>query len=140
MKTVLLLLLLLPATLVWSQSKDEKKIAQAVEALNKALIAVDGNTLKSLVTDELSYGHSGGRIEDKKMFLDSAVNGTFKYLSIDASNQTIKVAKKAAIVRNLLLIKANSNGTPTDLKLGVLQVWQKQGKNWKLLARQAVKA
>lgn len=139
MKTALLLLLLLPATLVWSQSKEEKKIAAAVEALNKALVAADGNTLKNLVTDELSYGHSGGRIEDWQMFLDSAVNGTFKYVSIDASNQTIKVAKKAAIVRSLLLIKATSNGTPTDLKLGVLQVWQKRGGGWKLLARQAVK-
>ena len=139
MKTGLLILLLLPTTFVWSQSKDEKKIASLVEALNKALIAADGNTLKNLTADELSYGHSSGRVEDRQTFLDSAVNGTFKYLSIDASDQTIKVAKDAAIVRHHLVIKANSNGTPTDLKLGVLQVWQKRSGGWKLLARQASK-
>jgi ketosteroid isomerase-like protein len=140
MKKSLLFLLLFSVVMVaQGQSKDEKKVAAAVEALHKALVAADGNTLRNLTVDELSYGHSGGRIEDKKMFLDSAVSGTFRYVSIDATNQTIKVAKKAAVVRHRLSIKANSNGTPTDLNLGVLQVWQKRGGSWKLLARQAVK-
>src|SRR5215213_10211965 len=139
MKKGFLILLLLPATIVWSQSKDEKKIVAAVEAFNKALVAADGNTLGRLTADELSYGHSSGRIEDKQTFIDSAVKGTFKFLSIDASNQTIKVANRAAVVRHLFVAKANNNGAPADVRLGVLQVWQKRGGSWKLLARQAVK-
>jgi ketosteroid isomerase-like protein len=35
--------------------------------------------------------------------------------------------------------KTNDNGKPNDIKLLVLMVWQKQNKEWKLIARQAVK-
>ena len=31
------------------------------------------------------------------------------------------------------------DGKPTTTKIGVLQVWQKQDGNWKLLARQGYK-
>jgi hypothetical protein len=35
--------------------------------------------------------------------------------------------------------KGTNNGAPADVKIGILQVWQKKGGAWKLLARQAVK-
>ena len=140
MKKTVLILLLFSATVATAQSKDETKIAAAVEAFNNALIAGDSNALKKLTANELSYGHSSGRIENRQTFVDSAVQGQLKFVSIVASNQTIKVARHAAIVRHLFVAKANTNGTPADIKLNVLQVWQKRGGTWKLLARQAVRA
>ena len=45
-------------------------------------------------------------------------------------------AGDAAIVRHLWESESETDGKPTSTKIGVLQVWQKQDGNWKLLARQ----
>jgi hypothetical protein len=67
------------------------------------------------------------------------MNGPFRFQSVSTADQTITRAKRTAVVRHTFTAKATNNGTPADVKLGVLQVWQKQGRHWKLLARQAVK-
>ena len=139
MRKSLLVLLLLPATIGWSQSKDAKSIAAAVEQLNQALVAADSNALKHITADALSYGHSSGKVEDQQAFVDNVVNGPLKLLSITTTDQSIKLAKRTAVVRHLFNAKATNNGTPTELKIGVLQVWQKKGRAWKLLARQGFK-
>lgn len=41
----------------------------AVEQLRKGMIDADKAILEKLVTDKLSYGHSGGHIDDKKNLL-----------------------------------------------------------------------
>jgi ketosteroid isomerase-like protein len=139
MKKYLLFLLLFPATIASSQSKDERKVAAAVEQLNHALVAADSNTLRRLTADALSYGHSSGKVEDKQAFVANVVNGPLKLLSITTSDQSIKWSKHTAVVRHLFTAKATNNGVPTDLKIGVLQVWQKRKGAWKLLARQGFK-
>ena len=139
MKKTLLVLLLLSATMVWGQQREEKKVAAAVEALHKALVAADSNSLIKLTADVLSYGHSSGKVEDQQTFVHNAASGPFKFLSITTSDQTIILSKRNAIVRHVFNAKATNSGAPADVKLGVLQVWQKRGNAWKLLARQAVK-
>ena len=41
---------------------------EAIESLRTAMINADKNALENLVADKLSYGHSGGAIDDKKKF------------------------------------------------------------------------
>jgi ketosteroid isomerase-like protein len=47
---------------------------------------------------------------------------------------------KTAIVRHLFDGTTNDGGKPGTVKLKILLIFEKQGKDWKLLARQAVKA
>jgi ketosteroid isomerase-like protein len=139
MEKYFLFLFLFASTIGYTQSKDEKIILAAVERLNNALVTADSSALDKLTTTELSYGHSSGKVEDKQTFIHNAVSGSFKFLSINATDQVVILAKRNAIVRHLFTAKATNNGAPADVKLGVLLVWQKQGRAWKLLARQAVK-
>jgi ketosteroid isomerase-like protein len=39
-------------------------------------------------------------------------------------------------VRHLWESESETDGKPASVRIGVLQVWQKQDGNWKLLARQ----
>jgi ketosteroid isomerase-like protein len=110
-----------------------------VERLNNALVAADSATLVAITSEDLTYGHSSGKVEGKNAFIDAVLNGPFKFQSISTADQTVTFTKRTAIVRHTFTGKATSNGAPADVKLSVLQVWQKQGRNWKLLARQAVK-
>ena len=126
-------------TTTTAQSKDSAAVNAAVELLRKAMIDADKAGLQKVTADQLSYGHSSGRVEDKATFIENIVSGKSDFVTIDFTNQTVAVAGDAAIVRHTLSATTNDGGTPGTVKLNILLVWQKQKGQWKLLARQAVK-
>jgi ketosteroid isomerase-like protein len=126
-------------TTVFAQSKDETAVASAVEALKKAMIDAHKTALENIAADALSYGHSNGKVEDKAEFVRAIVSGESDFVTINLTEQTIKIAGNAAIVRHKLSATTNNSGKPGTANLALLMVWQKQKGGWKLLARQAVK-
>ncbi len=136
--SVIILLLLIGFPVI-AQSKQEKSVANAVEKLRKAM--VDGNKaeLENAVSEQLSYGHSGGHIDDKKEFVEKLSSGKSDFVTIDLTEQTIAVSGKVAVVRHVLTAKTNDGGKPGDVHLRILLVFQKKDGKWVLLARQAVK-
>ena len=127
-------------TNVSAQTKDEKAVADAVETLRKAMVSADKTTLDGITLDQLTYGHSSGKLEDKKTFVENITNGNSHFLDITLTDQTITVVKETAIVRHKLSANTDDKGKgPGKVELYILLVWQKNGGKWKLLARQAVK-
>ena len=131
--------ILLFSSMSLAQTKDEKEVADAVEQLKMAMLNADKAALENLAAEKLSYGHSGGAIDDKKSFVDKLVSGASDFVTIDLSEQTISVSNKTAIVRHILKAKTNDGGKPGEANIRVLLVWEKQKGGWKLLARQAVR-
>ena len=134
---VVLIILTFPVLSLTAQSKDEKEVAVAVEKLNRAMVDPEKSLLESIVSEGLSYGHSGGIVQNKNVFIDDLINGAFNFSSISPINQTISITGTIAIVRNILVAKATDSGVPTDLRIGNAMVWRKEGGAWKLLVRQA---
>lgn len=124
---------------VQAQSKKKMAVAKAVEQLRAAMVSGDKASLESITHDKLSYGHSGGAVEDKTAFVEKIASGKSDFVSIDLAEQTISVSGKTAIVRHLLNAKTNDGGKPGEVHLKILLIFQKEGSKWKLLARQAVK-
>jgi Domain of unknown function (DUF4440) len=123
-----------------AESADATAVADAVANLTKAMLAADKAKLDSLVADQLSYGHSGGVIQDKTAFVDVIASKKTVYNRIDLTQQTIAVVGNNAIVRHAWEGESGTGDGKWNLsKIGVLQVWVKQGADWKLLARQAFK-
>lgn len=136
------LLLLVIAAFVFhfcgtAQSGEEARVDDVVQKLSKGLIDADKALLESITAEELSYGHSSGKVENKKEFVDAAVSGPFDFISINLTDQKITVKGDLAMVRHVMNAKISNNGTPGDLKLGILLVLQKQKGKWKLMGRQA---
>jgi ketosteroid isomerase-like protein len=103
------------------------------------MINADSIWLDKLTDAHLSYGHSGGQLQDKAAFIHSLISGQSDFVTIDLSGQTIQLWGNTAIVRHTLAAVTKDNGKPGSVKLDVLLVWQKEQKEWKLIARQAVK-
>ena len=123
-----------------AETNDQTAVAEAVAALTKAMLAADRAKLESLVSDNLSYGHSGGVIQDKKDFVEVIADKKTVYKSIELSKQTVAVAGNNAIVRHAWESESGTgDGKWNVSKIGVMQVWQKDPGGWKLLARQAFK-
>ena len=141
MKKYFLLLVLSAASIVniQGQSAGETKVAAAAEALRKGLVDADKKILDEVTATQLSYGHSSGKVENKEQFINEVINGPVDFISIDISNQTISIVDKSAVVRHIFYTKMKRDGKDDEIKISVLQVWQKQKGKWKLLARQAVK-
>lgn len=135
----LLLIVNLICVTVMAQSKDEAAVAAAVETLRKAMVDGDKASLEKIAAAELSYGHSSGKLEDKAAFVEAIASGKSDFVTIDLTEQTITVSGDVAIVRHKLAATTNDGGKPGTVNLAILTVWKKQGKEWKLLARQAVK-
>jgi ketosteroid isomerase-like protein len=139
MKKLVIVIALCFPFLINAQSKDEKEVADAVEQLKVAMINADKAVLEKLTAVKLSYGHSGGHVDDKKEFVEKLASGSSDFVTIDLTEQTISITEKVAVVRHVLTAKTNDGGKPADVRLRILLIWQKQKGGWKLLARQAVK-
>jgi ketosteroid isomerase-like protein len=134
-----MVLALLGASLVVAQSSDEAAVAQAVEAFRNAALKADRSQFEALTADQLSYGHSAGRVENKAQFIDGATSGRSTWKFITLTDQTINIVGDTAIVRHTFTGESERDGKTNPVKLGVLTVWNKQNGQWKLLARQAVR-
>lgn len=123
----------------FSQSKNEKAVAAATENLRRAMVDADSVTLDMLTAPQLSYGHSGGHIDDKIEFIQKITSGKSDFVTLEFPEQNISISKNTAVVRHKFNAVTNDNGKPGEVHLAVLLIWQKQHGQWKLLARQAVK-
>jgi len=116
---------------------DADTVAQAVEHMRVAMVASDGATLTKLIEDDLTYGHSSGKLEDHAAFL-KALDGTNSFKSIALTNQTVQVNGDNAWVRHVFDSVNNlPDGKTSTAHSGVLQVWKKHPDGWRLFARQA---
>jgi ketosteroid isomerase-like protein len=122
-----------------AETDDEAAVRQNVEALRGALLKADKAQLDRLTADQLSYGHSDGRVQNKPEFIDGVMTRKATVKSINFPDLKIEVAGDAAIARHLYESDSELDGKTTNTRIGTLEVWQKQGGNWKLLARQAYK-
>lgn len=132
---------LLAATPAVAVSVDEEAVAKRLEALRAAQFAHDAKALEALCADELSYSHSDAHIEDKATFIKNATADTSKFLSLDYKDPWIRVIGDTAIARFHWVAEGETvpEGKKSSTNLHVLTIWQKQGGEWKLLARASTK-
>jgi hypothetical protein len=136
--SLLLLFMVLVISPSCSQSASEKDVASAVENLMKGFVDADKDLLDKMTAEELIYGHSSGKVQNKTEFIDEVISKQpLDYVKIYPEDQTIKVIGNAAVVRHILVAETLSNGTPGNLRIGNVLIWQNQKGKWKLIARQA---
>ena len=131
-------LTILAAVPVSAESGEEAAVTRAVDALVRAMIAADRAQLEAVTAPELSYGHSSGRTENRQQFVDGVLSGALVAKSIDLSDRRVTIVGNDAIVRhNFTADPVNREGQTVRVRIGQMQVWQKRGGDWVLLAHQA---
>ena len=136
MKKILFAAIFLSAQFAFAQA--EKEVEAAVEKMRVAFLAEDAATLRTLTSEDLTYGHSSGTMENQAQFLAVFETKAADYQKWDITDQTVTLhGKSLALVRHNVSIEVFENGSQNAVKLGILLVWVKEKGSWKLLARQA---
>ena len=123
-----------------AESTNQAAVDQAVEALRKAILDADETKLRDLVADKLSYGlWPSGTIQNRFEFINNIADKRMIYTSITYSDPSTMIAGNNAIVRHRETVQAHSDDKAWSVEFGVLQIWQQQDGQWRLLARQGWK-
>ncbi len=113
------------------------EVEKAVEDLTKAMLSADTARLSALLAEPLSYGHSNGKVESKADVVDVIGNRKTIYKRIQLSETSVVMAGTSAVARQIFDNETETAGKAGSARVGVMQVWVKEGGAWKLLARQA---
>ena len=120
-------------------SADEGTLTKSIETLREGILKADKAKLDQVTASQLSYGHSDGRVQNKAEFIDGVMTRKQVQKSLTLPELKVFVAGDAAVARHIYLGESEQDGKQTTTRIGALQVWQKQGGSWKLLARQGFK-
>jgi hypothetical protein len=117
-------------------SKDEKDVLAAMEAYKEAMIHKDGAALEKLLSNDLTYTHSGGQQETKADVIKSITSGKTIVERIDFLGVAVRIYGKTALVKGKVdLYHSKTNIVHMD----VLHVWVKGPQGWQMAARQATR-
>ena len=135
MKNLLFILFLFCQPLFGQQEEAIKASRQ----LHLALVAND-NHLPSLLDKYLSYGHSNGMVETKEDLLQNLASGKMKYFDIKEDSVTSSGDLELANIRYKGAFSVLFEGKQITINLKVLEVWRKEGDQWLLFSRQAIRS
>jgi len=122
-----------------SPATDEKDVASAVDHLTQAMLHKDIAQLKTLTANNVSYGHSSGKVQTKEEFIADIETGRSGFNTLQMLNQKIILNGDTALVRNHFSAEAVNSGNVVPTEIENFQVWQKQQGHWLLIGRQAFK-
>jgi ketosteroid isomerase-like protein len=122
-----------------SPGAADKDVAQAVDHLTQAMLHKNIPQLQALTADNLTYGHSSGKVQNKQEFIADIETGRSGFKTLQMQKQTITLNGDTALVRNHFSAQAVNSGVEVPTEIENFQVWQKQKGHWLLIGRQAYK-
>ncbi|PWK45481.1 MULTISPECIES: nuclear transport factor 2 family protein [unclassified Pseudomonas] len=118
-------------------ASGEKEVASAVDHLTQAMLHKNITELKALTAENLTYGHSSGKVQDKTDFIADIETGKSAFKTLEMQNQTISVSGDVALVRNHFSAQALKGTEVVPTEIENFQIWQKKSGQWLLVGRQA---
>lgn len=112
----------------------------ADDARVAAMLSPNKPALEAVLSDELRYAHSNGKVDTKASLTASLLAGEAKYLSYKYSERTFTFpAPDLALMTGRLEVQAVVDGVSMTTGIGYLAVWRREQGKWKFLAWQSCK-
>jgi hypothetical protein len=115
-------------------------IAAREAALYKAMLAFDYAALDKILSDDVSYIHSTGVVEDKAAYFAGLRRGEYEYGDIDRISGTTKVFVGVAMTTGVITMLVGAKGSAkSTIRLQHVLIWAEEHGAWRLLLRQATR-
>jgi hypothetical protein len=135
MKSIFLTLTILFLTLnnSFAQTKTEQAVIQLSKEKWKWMAEKDVDKLAKLFDEKAKFVHMSGTWKTPEE-LDIIKTGSIWYKEAKIHDTAIEVSGKTAIVWNRITLDAVVRGNVAVTEFTVTEVYQRHGKNWKMLA------
>lgn len=134
-----------PAGAAAHGAHDAAALKDMILALEKkrvaAMVNKDIPTLSSILADDLTYTHSGGRTDSKAAFVALIAGPDNRYLGVDYSNTEVITNGNAVIVRGIAQIRlgAGPRGPATSYPVIFTDVYMQRNGAWQMVAWHATR-
>jgi hypothetical protein len=113
---------------------------RADKARLAAMVAGDAEALGRLLSDQLRFVHSDGRVESKADYVKNLMAGDTAYADAKTSElETTQVANDVVVVIGVQEMRKRLGPTWSDIKLRYLAVWRNEGGTWRMIAWQSAR-
>lgn len=100
----------------------------------------DGPALAALMSDELRFVHSDGRIELKADYVRNLMAGDTEYREVKTSVlQTLEPAPGVVVIIGAQEMRKRLGAAWSDIKLRYLALWREEGGTWRMYAWQSMR-
>jgi len=113
-------------------TKDvEAELLRLEDERARAAMTGDAATLERLVSDDLVYTHSTGRLDTKRSFIESTKSGAVKYRRMERKDTKVTVRDGFAFLTGGIEIDVETGGRTLNLNLRFSNVWERSGGSWR---------
>jgi hypothetical protein len=124
----------------------EDRVIAAVRAADDeriaATMAADKARLSAIYSDELHYGHSNAKVDNKASQIQGITTGGNTYDSFDYKDRTfVPVAPGVVVMKGRVVMKMTNkqSGQKVTNDLNYLAVWREEKGKWRFFAWQSCK-
>ena len=141
MKTLLTLILAFLCSSLCAAEDPKVTALTAVDDVRvAAMLKPSKATLDTVLSDDLRYAHSNGKVDTKASLTASLLGGEAKYVSYKYSERSFIVpAPDVALMAGRLEVQAVVDGVSMTTGISYLAVWRLEQGQWKFLAWQSCK-
>lgn len=136
-KILFILFLGMTSLIAMSQTAQEQRIIDLSKKKFQWMIAMNFDSLESVLDDRMVFIHSNGWPETKTEFINDIKSGKLRYKSIDVVEASARMYQGSAVIIGRGKFKVTLDGKYLDLELKYTEFYiQKNGK-WLLASRHA---
>jgi ketosteroid isomerase-like protein len=115
-------------------------VLRADKARVAAMMAGDGKALARLMSDQLRFAHSDGRVESKADYVNNLMAGETAYADAKTSElETMQVSPDVVVILGVQEMKKRLGATWSEIKLRYLAVWRNENGTWRMVAWQSAR-
>ena len=113
---------------------------KADKARLAAMMAGDGAALGALLSDQLRFVHSDGRVESKKDYVKNLMAGDTAYADAKTAEvETMQVSPDVVVILGVQDMRKKLGPEWSDIKLRYLAVWRNESGTWRMVAWQSAR-
>jgi ketosteroid isomerase-like protein len=118
-------------------NQAEAELLRLEDERVRAMTTADVATLERLMSDDIVYTHSTGRLDTKKSFIASIASGTVKYRRVQRKEMATSVREGFAFLTGAVEIDVETGGRVLNLNLRFANVWERTARGWQQIVWQS---
>jgi hypothetical protein len=113
---------------------------KADQARLAAMMAGDGDALSALLSDQLRFVHSDGRVESKAEYVKNLMAGDTEYRDAKTTEvETMQVANDVVVVLGAQSMRKRLGPDWSNIQLRYLAVYRYESGTWRMVAWQSAR-